>query len=100
MSAIDAVSTAGITPPAAFHRLRADLHAAAGADRIAAQRAYREAAEMRRRADFFRDAMELHAGTGLGDWYAKLSARFDNLETELLAEGCEIEDGYGILGGA
>ena len=80
-SCLDTFSTPGIEPPAAFHRLRRDLHDAAGTDRLAASRTRDTVSQLRTRADFFRDAMRVHAGTGLGDWYATLALRLDNLAT-------------------
>ncbi len=80
---IDAISTPGIEPPEAFHRLRRDLHDAAGPERIATSRTRDTVSQLRCRADFLRDALALHAGTGLGDWYAQLATRLDRTAREI-----------------
>lgn len=91
MSHVDAFSTPGITPPPAFHRLRRDLHNAAGPDRIACSRTKDTITQLRHRAAFFREAVEVYAGTGLGYWYAELATRLlqeaDEIETTAKANG-------------
>ncbi|WP_163557141.1 hypothetical protein [Halomonas sp. NO4] len=101
MDALDAFATPGITPPAAFHALRRELHTAAGPERIAAHRAFQEAETLRQRAEYLFDAMVVHAGTGLGDWYCKLATRFHQLAEEAEADGHELlgaaDDAAGVL---
>ncbi|MCK2046988.1 hypothetical protein [Chromohalobacter moromii] len=93
---VEAVATDGIDPPAAFDRLRSELHAAAGCDRITNSRTRDTVTQLRTRADFFRDALHVYAGTGLGDWYAELSTRLHRLADEIETDA----HASGILGGA
>jgi len=93
--AIDAISTAHAPANHAFDRLRGELHAAAGPDRIAAGRTRDTIEQLRTRADYFRLALELYAGQPLGDWYATLSARHEALAVEIEAEAERV----GIIGG-
>lgn len=91
MEMLDAFSTPAAHPPAAFHRLRRELHAAAGADRVAISRARDTVSTLRTRADFFRDAMLVHAGTGLGVWYSTVAIRLEHtaelIEREAVNQG-------------
>lgn len=75
--------------------LRAQLHAAAGPDGIAAHRTLNALAELRERADWFRIALELYAGQPLGYWYAELATRFDQMADEIEANA----EANGILDG-
>lgn len=95
MGNLDAVSTPGIRPPAAFDRLRGELHTAAGADGVAANRTYQTLAELRERADWFRATMEVYLAQPLGHWYATLAARYDAMANEIEAEAKRC----GIIGG-
>ena len=79
-----------------LRNLRAELHAAAGPDGIAAHRTADTLATLRERADWFRVALELYAGTGLGYWYAELATRHDQLADEIAASA----EQQGIFGGA
>jgi hypothetical protein len=90
-TAIDAIFSTAARPPDAFNRLRRELHAVTGADRIAASRTRDTITQLRHRADFFLDAVAIHAGTGLGDWYAELANRLtdeaDQIEAAAAVEG-------------
>ncbi len=85
-SNVEAFATPGITPPAAFDRLRRDLHTAAGRNRITASRTMDTVSQLRTRADYFKGAMEVYAGTDLGYWYAELATRLNQLATEIEAD--------------
>lgn len=56
---------------------------------------------LRDRAAYLFDAMVVHAGTGLGDWYCKLATRFHQLAEEAEADGYqfqgEADDAEGVL---
>ncbi|MDO0946646.1 hypothetical protein [Chromohalobacter israelensis] len=93
---VETVATDGIDPPAAFDRLRSELHAAAGCDRITNSRTRDTVEQLRARADFFRDALNVYAGTGLGYWYAELSTRLSQFADEIEADA----SANGIIGGA
>lgn len=93
---IDTFSTGNIDTPSAFHRLRRDLHDAAGPARLAEHRTLETIAELRERADQFRATLELYRGQGLGHWYAVLAARHDRLAESLADEATA----SGIIGGA
>lgn len=93
---VEAVSSPGIDTPPAFDRLRSALHDAAGRDRITNSRTRDTIDQLRTRADFFRDALHVYAGTGLGDWYAELSTRLHRLADEIETDA----HASGILGGA
>lgn len=92
---VEAFATDGIDTPPAFDRLRGELHAAAGRDRITNSRTRDTVAQLRTRADFFRDALHVYAGTGLGYWYAELSTRLSQLADEIEADATA----NGIIGG-
>ncbi|MCK0745028.1 hypothetical protein [Chromohalobacter nigrandesensis] len=92
---VEAVSSPGIDTPPAFDRLRSALHDAAGRDRITNSRTRDTVDQLRARADFFRDALHVYAGTGLGYWYAELSTRLSQLADEIEADA----SANGIIGG-
>ncbi len=94
-TSLDAISTPGINPPAAFDRLRAGLHDAADPARIAEHRTLSTIAELRERADWFRDTLEAFKGMGLGYWYGELAQRHDELADEIASTATA----NGIIGG-
>lgn len=92
---IETFATPGITPPAAFNRLRRALHDTAGPERIAEHRTRDTINQLRDMAKHLGDAIQLYAGSGLGYWYAELSGR-------LLRQANEIEakaEASSLIGG-
>ena len=94
MGNLDAVCTPGIRPPASFDRLRRELHTAVGADGVAARRTLDTLAELRERADWFRETMQAFACQPLGNWYAELAVRHDAMADEIAAAA----EAHGIIG--
>lgn len=83
---IDTFSTGNIDTPTAFHRLRRDLHDAAGADRIATSTTRDTIDQLRTRARCYLERMQTFYAAGcypLGDWYAELAQRLEQTATEI-----------------
>ncbi|NIC03984.1 hypothetical protein [Billgrantia bachuensis] len=85
-SHVEAFATPGITPPAAFDRLRADLHDAAGPDRLAELRTVRAVHGLRDRAAEFVEQMNHIRGAEYRAWYAEVAARLGQFADELEAD--------------